>query len=563
MGEPHLIKGQIVEVSNDEAFKGSWYTATVVKTSQGKNTVLVEYDYLLDTVKGKLQETLPIHKVRPQQPEESNKLFEINQEIEAFYDDGWWRGVVRNVQENFMHTVYLKRLCEEFDFRVEELRNRWEWSIDGGWKQPQRQVYIVIFIFTYILWHPDNSIFGVWSNANTWQQVLHNVLYILSQVGKNCPLFISDGITKSGVVGKETEGQHLEGAVGLKTRRFSRIWKKQIEAANTRKIGLSKELKKTNVILVQLEHPSGQLLGLEHQTPTTEITNVLEKEFASKKNEICGTKMLNDFENEHQPLSVWPHEYFPSPVMDNAENSSHSVDEHNEAILQSTGKICDARAGEPNETIQSLLTNPTPTAATFSPLTQEDGVLQENDSFPFVKSLSIWTSFESMEAFILLPQHPHFRPLEGKNKNFREGSAIGWMFNFSNLVYKTRNACIEDHACDLKEMLEALIDLEKYGFNIQPLHSRLEELLKIKEILEKNAEEMKEVERKIATLSKLEVDIKQLEQQIAEMNEKRQSLMRERNIKESVADLKMMRCSIQESDRRAKLKFASVVAASW
>ncbi|KAJ1420831.1 Agenet-like domain [Sesbania bispinosa] len=126
-------KGGIVEVSNDdEGYKGAWFIATIVDII-GKDMFLVEYrDLTTDDGTQLLKEETNSGFIRPCPPEVPTVgSFKQFQEVDAWYNDGWWEGLVLEVLNrreclvSFMHRDVLK-------FENSKLRPHQDW-IDGKW----------------------------------------------------------------------------------------------------------------------------------------------------------------------------------------------------------------------------------------------------------------------------------------------------------------------------------------------------------------------------------------------------------------------------------------------
>ncbi|MFS7976201.1 putative Agenet-like domain-containing protein [Helianthus anomalus] len=105
-----------------------------------------------------------------------------------------------------------------------------------------------------------------------------------------------------------------------------------------------------------------------------------------------------------------------------------------------------------------------------------------NDQKPsFEKLSSFWETIGSMEAFRLFPQDPHFRPLDNLNENARERHAIYKMVDFSG-VFENMCRLRRDHPrTEFQDQLEILLELETHGFDVDSLRNRLMEMLSCKE----------------------------------------------------------------------------------
>ncbi|XWS58077.1 hypothetical protein CRYUN_Cryun08bG0004100 [Craigia yunnanensis] len=137
---PHLEPGSKGEVSsNDPGFRGSWFTGSIVKRSSSRdpNKFLVQYTHLFQEEAGTnpLKETINAVDIRPLAPRERARKFNFSEEVDAFYNDGCWEGVITKELENGKFHVYFKRSKEQLEFGEYQLRLHREW-INGSWTPP-------------------------------------------------------------------------------------------------------------------------------------------------------------------------------------------------------------------------------------------------------------------------------------------------------------------------------------------------------------------------------------------------------------------------------------------
>lgn len=94
--------GAIVEVSSDEdGFSGAGFAATVVKVVR-KDKFLVEYHGLLADDDSQLREEIDVLHIRPHPPDaDVDGQFSLLDELDAFYNDGWWVGVISKALADF------------------------------------------------------------------------------------------------------------------------------------------------------------------------------------------------------------------------------------------------------------------------------------------------------------------------------------------------------------------------------------------------------------------------------------------------------------------------------
>ena len=127
-------KGAKVEVNlEDPGFRGSWFTGTVIRTVTKKTRKLfIEFDNLRSDDGSKpLREHVNVILSRPIPPRESVRTFKF-EEVDAYYNDGWWEGVITKVHGGDMYTVYFRPSKEEIVFSGSDLRLHREW-VHGNW----------------------------------------------------------------------------------------------------------------------------------------------------------------------------------------------------------------------------------------------------------------------------------------------------------------------------------------------------------------------------------------------------------------------------------------------
>lgn len=125
--------------SNDPGFRGSWFTASILKRVSSRNPIkfLVQYTHLFEDDAGTkpLKETINAVDIRPLAPREKARKFKFGEEVDAFQNDGWWEGVITKDLENGKFHVYFKRSKEQLEFGEDQLRLHREW-INGSWTPP-------------------------------------------------------------------------------------------------------------------------------------------------------------------------------------------------------------------------------------------------------------------------------------------------------------------------------------------------------------------------------------------------------------------------------------------
>ncbi|XP_008796800.2 uncharacterized protein LOC103712141 [Phoenix dactylifera] len=194
---------------------------------------------------------------------------------------------------------------------------------------------------------------------------------------------------------------------------------------------------------------------------------------------------------------------------------------------------------------------------------------------PFLKSSSMWESIKAMDIFHIMPQQPHFRPLEQYSMEFREGMAIGLMVSFANLATSINKLNIADNRSTFEERLKALGPLEANGFDVGRLRACLEELLetqsnqwqsksKIAELEQKIIERKGDNDRLGALAVQLDKAIMEVEQNLTHFRESRELVIMQRKIIDT--EILKLQKDVQEAEeayRSAERHFNSTAVAPW
>ncbi|KAG8363931.1 hypothetical protein BUALT_Bualt19G0073700 [Buddleja alternifolia] len=137
----YFKKGADVEISSDdEGFRGSWYAGTIIRppgnSKRSTNKVLVEYKNLMADEAGtqRLREELDVVQLRPPPPRERFRTFKFSEEVDAYYNDGWWEGIITAVTGD-KYSVFFRGTREQIDFKASDLRLHREWVYEN-WVPP-------------------------------------------------------------------------------------------------------------------------------------------------------------------------------------------------------------------------------------------------------------------------------------------------------------------------------------------------------------------------------------------------------------------------------------------
>ncbi|KAK2968316.1 hypothetical protein RJ640_021705 [Escallonia rubra] len=191
-----------------------------------------------------------------------------------------------------------------------------------------------------------------------------------------------------------------------------------------------------------------------------------------------------------------------------------------------------------------------------------------DEGLPFTKNTPLWRTVESMEVFRMMPQKPHFRPLDCCKASSREGLAIGTMVTFSSLVEKASHLQFEDPRGVIEESLEALLELESYGFDVKAVRDRLTELLLIKDKHEQLQDQSKRLRHHITERelekSKIDLEIRDIDMQIEELQKKHALAVSKKAAKDSeIASVALTVEGVNEVIRSARLEFEGLAASPW
>ncbi|GAB4859690.1 hypothetical protein Ancab_011169 [Ancistrocladus abbreviatus] len=130
-------RGELVEIcGKDEGFEGSYYPATII-SKVSTNSFIVQYNTLLkDDESAPLREIIYATEIRPTPPDVDVTEFKVADQVEAWANDGWWLGKVKDRygrgRANLDYCVYFENSREEAWFHASELRVHQEW-VNGKW----------------------------------------------------------------------------------------------------------------------------------------------------------------------------------------------------------------------------------------------------------------------------------------------------------------------------------------------------------------------------------------------------------------------------------------------
>ncbi|CAA0824927.1 agenet domain-containing protein [Striga hermonthica] len=171
--------------------------------------------------------------------------------------------------------------------------------------------------------------------------------------------------------------------------------------------------------------------------------------------------------------------------------------------------------------------------ATGNPQDTQIQISTEHQNLPFTKTSLLWKTIWSLNAFCMLPQKPHFQPLESIKESMREGIAIGLMVNFSSAVETTCKLQFDDPKSTMDDILETLAELGSHGFDVEPVRARVVGLLAVKD---KEVELMGRAKELDCEISGHQLEKGELEKEIEELNEQARKLQEKLSMLESAKE---------------------------
>ncbi|XP_022021717.1 DUF724 domain-containing protein 7 isoform X5 [Helianthus annuus] len=508
---PTYRVGKKVEVTlEEEILRDVWFPATVVE-DLGNNRFLVEYKELQRVSIDHLH-------IRPSAPQFTVTSFGLLEKVDAFYDFGWWSGVITKKLTDSRYVVYFKQTNKVKEFSHLELRPHVEWK-DDGWfttRQPAKEDKSVDLKPPMITSARKK---GKLSADSRGPKALHNTAGDLTLTTT----------TPNTVKGKPvTENTPSPVVIGLQC--------KALTASQTK---TSKRLiSKSPQNVDEPEAPQSSLLL------ASKIVDVQDKET----------------DGNSSTIRKWGKTFRRQPT--NRKTSVALSNQNGDASVKKQKEKSNTPAkGKRGRNIISLNIESSPQGKEPSgnsniPLSITNG----DDQKPsFEKRSSFWETIGSMEAFRLFPQNPHFRPLDTLNESARERHAIYKMVDFSG-VFENMCRLRRDHPrTEFQDQLEILLELETHGFDVHSLRSRLMEMLSCKdkrEALETGSKDPEDhLEIECVKVQERKIHIMLIDCQINELREKRERLVKENeestmNIaawEKEVAEIEEAKC---ECDRK-------------
>lgn len=155
--EPMFRKGTLVEVKSDEeGYQGAWYSAVIVDSLANEKFLVQYLNLVTDDETAPLREIVSAQHIRPKPPEVgSGAGFNLLEKVDAWFNEGWWEGVVSRASNGFKYMVYFISNGDNLEFEHSRLRPHLEW-IDGKWIKvlPFKWMYLWLScgILNFFMW---------------------------------------------------------------------------------------------------------------------------------------------------------------------------------------------------------------------------------------------------------------------------------------------------------------------------------------------------------------------------------------------------------------------------
>ncbi|KAL7583227.1 hypothetical protein Lser_V15G41543 [Lactuca serriola] len=636
----------------------AWFPATVIE-DLGNNLFLIEYQ--CDEAEFR-KVTVDHHHIRPSTPPIRDTNFVLLEKVDAFYDFGWWTGVITKKLADSRYIVYFKHTNKEREVSHLELRLHVEHGESSSVKRITEERSGVLLNFTGPI-DKQTSIVASTMKRTKVTSAGSNDKHL--KPSKKLKLGITfDDQTLSDVGGSKeasnpTATENLSRRKRVLVNREKNIESSSPVITSARKKGRSAadsrgvkalpqgEVKIQTPKIVEKEHvprefgpPITCVMGLqckaltisqtknvkkivESGVPLTPKTTGNQEEKTADGGMSLKRKRGRPFKSQPKtPLAV-THENGDAgqqkntpPIVNNAEklpNTNTTV--KYQSVKGKRGKRgkrrkiksinivspAQAQGGKDSSSKQKQKANENggsasevvvveKSADTMSmsmsisisddqPLSRWIEGMQQQQQQPsacvrkqiekpsFEKRSTLWATLESMELFRMIPQKPHFGPLEKEKECTREGQAISKMVNYLRVVEATSQMKLESPRSAYEDNMEALLELESHGFDVKAVRERLNGLLKIKEKQEGLEQESKKVKEKMEAERvegvRMDKEIELVDKQVVALLEKRAQVLKKKEKKDAqVVVLEAEVDGIHQGIAQARRNFDDLAAAS-
>lgn len=124
--------GRKVEVSFErQDSQEAWFPATILE-DLGDGRFSVESNYVKANNNTLAKATVDSLHIRPCPPLLKAKNFVLLEKVDAFFEFGWWNGVITKHLANSRYVVFFKQLKYDKELAQSELRPHMDWK-EGKW----------------------------------------------------------------------------------------------------------------------------------------------------------------------------------------------------------------------------------------------------------------------------------------------------------------------------------------------------------------------------------------------------------------------------------------------
>ncbi|KAK1357906.1 hypothetical protein POM88_051162 [Heracleum sosnowskyi] len=497
-----------VEVTFERENYKAWHLGNVLQV-EGNNNFLVKYQCLgVDNKPAYIREIVDFRCIRPFPPHLAKQDFVVLDKVDVYHNLSWWKGVIHKIL-NDMRCVVVTQTNVEFVCNRSYLRPQLDW-IDGKWTTTS----------------PNTKVLANYNEPSKCKRT--KTLGQKLQAGKYC-----------GALGKKSDDAarlvephmhvHEELVTSSETpvkknrkRQIRDQYKESIEGSTGIKRTRNRKRGRPQMLSIenQIGNDSLLLTTVDNHEPIESLSDahpeMIPKTYLAE--DQMGKEWLIEWHGEtSQTVDVESQNQGVLPLYQ-CTNATYGENDNDASSAFATTDIVQFSP------IQKTVANhPGCELGTPSAIVSYDG-RDSNENVPFIKSSPLWKSLDSMEIFSKTQRKPHFNPLLKCREETREGLAIAHMVTFSTVIEKTSKSRFSDPSSVIIDNLKTLAELEKHGFDVEPVRARLRMLLATKEKERKLQADYKMIENEITNnvleKDKLSQEIIQINRTIKELAEK-------------------------------------------
>ncbi|KAL5731908.1 hypothetical protein ACHQM5_004591 [Ranunculus cassubicifolius] len=580
-----FMEGAAVEVKvPDEHCCDVWFPATILKEID-KDFFLVEYNSLSIDDKEYLQDNVDALNIRPFPPVTLVESFNVFERVDAFFDFGWWNGVVLEVLPRDSDKDYM--VCFEHEQNLKKIKKihlrrylQWingQWledSLDLGTEHDQSDVHRTDNIHISRVNNTSNTIIASKSckrkrdnerNANSTANSTKCKLLSQSNEMSAPPASVHTTEEKEPSPPKKRDTcKKLAGCLSSPSHELSAPSASVRDRSCSNQDDSSRTLVKCSQRDMDSEENEQHKEVVGQQAATTlegtiEQLEELISESADGGPRISPRKQLES-PSDREFLS---HVEIPRSSEELRGPSTSISPEKIETVSDHDSSCNDQKEGETGDSSGTLL-------KCLQNLELRDsmrilGSGQEINLDTIKSNVAM-----SMENFGLVSQAPHFQPLQDQPGCFREGRAIGYKLCYLDLIDKIKTSQIHEPKIKLEKKLEALLKLETVGFDVQLIKPWVADMITLKDRQVRVEGMLKKYEEKVVEVKQsgesIMVELNAVNERVGEINENLLEMGRNLKVAEMENKKKGDRVTasrrkveeLKESVKRSRDEFTSV-----